>query len=425
MTCSFPWRCRKGEWPVVNSLKYRSQRHRRTIIRPPRVNWFQWWMRQGHHQRNLPSFTKRRWNDQMVPWKSLPKRRMPMAPERTTLDVGRRNCVVVLMSAARPSGGYVLFSKQMQWLQTSVDRRNSFSHFLCLICAPKTIPFVCISCPFVSDFCLYRWDVVVNPSCLVKSCSAWDITFVVLLEQQNRKVLASLWRLSGSFLSPLALPSPPLPMRVRSVSCTFFYDDNNWDGSKTDETFNLPFLPFLPFWPFSTIKRLALYPFVIYFIVAATRTRMQMRRKYRIPPSCCGESCWDDCCCVYWCSCCVAIQMHRHTHNTQEYPYSCGSKTGTYSVSLFLVFHFVSFRQPLLPALLSLTSAVVSMNFVSGLPDNAPVIAESETIPVTEHWKTNCPDVVWMNRARNYVQMTWNNRGNNMIQTAEGTALEL
>jgi len=102
--------------------------------------------------------------------------------------------------------------------------------------------------------------------------------------------------------------------------------------------------------PCSTTKLPATYPFIIYFVVAATRTRMEMRCKYRIPPSCCGEGCWDgceegcwdDCCCVYWCGCCVAIQMHRHTHNTQEYSYSCGSKTGRYSVSCF-VFHFVSF----------------------------------------------------------------------------------
>jgi len=104
--------------------------------------------------------------------------------------------------------------------------------------------------------------------------------------------------------------------------------------------------------PCSTTKLLALYPFFIYLVMAAICTCMEMQCKYRIPPSCC-ESCWDDCCCAHWCTCCVAIQMHHHTHNTQEYLYLYGSETGTYSVSCF-VFHFVSPTNTLTPIAFSL-----------------------------------------------------------------------
>jgi len=96
--------------------------------------------------------------------------------------------------------------------------------------------------------------------------------------------------------------------------------------------------------------------FVLYLFVALSCTRKEMRRKYKIPPSCCRccgaggecglgfgrlngrgrvydgteESCLDDCCCVYCCSCCVVLQMHRHTHSPREYPYHLVSVTGTY-----------------------------------------------------------------------------------------------
>mmetsp|Transcript_3058 Transcript_3058/g.8621 ORF Transcript_3058/g.8621 Transcript_3058/m.8621 type:complete len:174 (-) Transcript_3058:501-1022(-) len=67
---------------------------------------------------------------------------------------------------------------------------------------------------------------------------------------------------------------------------------------------------------------------VVYLIVAGTLTRIAFRRKYNIPASCCGESCVDDCCCMYWCGPCNICQMHRHTHDEREYPYELTSKTG-------------------------------------------------------------------------------------------------
>ena len=69
------------------------------------------------------------------------------------------------------------------------------------------------------------------------------------------------------------------------------------------------------------------YAFLIYIVVALTFARNNMRKKYNIQGSCC-EGCLDDCCCAYWCSCCTLIQMHRETHDENQYRYDIGSKTG-------------------------------------------------------------------------------------------------
>mmetsp|Transcript_10498 Transcript_10498/g.11801 ORF Transcript_10498/g.11801 Transcript_10498/m.11801 type:complete len:295 (+) Transcript_10498:1-885(+) len=67
----------------------------------------------------------------------------------------------------------------------------------------------------------------------------------------------------------------------------------------------------------------------VYMLVVFTCTRNTMRKKYNIPPiCCCGDNELDDCCSVYWCACCTAIQLARHTHDNQLYEYDMLSKTG-------------------------------------------------------------------------------------------------
>jgi len=65
-----------------------------------------------------------------------------------------------------------------------------------------------------------------------------------------------------------------------------------------------------------------------YTLIVFTCARMTMRKKYKIEPGCCGDNCLDDCCNVYFCACCTAIQMARHTHDENEHPYNCSSQTG-------------------------------------------------------------------------------------------------
>jgi hypothetical protein len=69
--------------------------------------------------------------------------------------------------------------------------------------------------------------------------------------------------------------------------------------------------------------------FLIYGLVYGTRLRKIFRTKYAVPASCFGDAgCWDDCCCTFWCGCCVTIQMARQTHDEEEYPYQCCTSTG-------------------------------------------------------------------------------------------------
>jgi len=61
----------------------------------------------------------------------------------------------------------------------------------------------------------------------------------------------------------------------------------------------------------------------IFVTFYGTRLRMAVRAQYQIPATSCGGDGIEDCCCVFWCGCCSAIQMTRHTHDQSEYPYSC------------------------------------------------------------------------------------------------------
>ena len=68
---------------------------------------------------------------------------------------------------------------------------------------------------------------------------------------------------------------------------------------------------------------------VIYVLVFGIRYRMYMRQKYNLAvDNCGGNGLVEDCCCVFWCSCCVACQTHRQTHDETKYPYSCFTATG-------------------------------------------------------------------------------------------------
>ena len=73
-----------------------------------------------------------------------------------------------------------------------------------------------------------------------------------------------------------------------------------------------------------------LLPFAVYLTILVTFTRHAMRLKYQIPVSDCKDcdGKMNDCCCGFWCFCCVTIQMARHTHDQQAFPYQCCSITG-------------------------------------------------------------------------------------------------
>jgi Cys-rich protein (TIGR01571 family) len=68
------------------------------------------------------------------------------------------------------------------------------------------------------------------------------------------------------------------------------------------------------------------YIFIVWYVVALCRTRKTVRERYQIPENSCTGC--EDCCCAFWCQCCVTAQMLRHTGEYEHYPGVCCSATG-------------------------------------------------------------------------------------------------
>eukprot|EP00529_Nitzschia_sp_RCC80_P027120 CAMPEP_0113468834 /NCGR_PEP_ID=MMETSP0014_2-20120614/15571_1 /TAXON_ID=2857 /ORGANISM="Nitzschia sp." /LENGTH=280 /DNA_ID=CAMNT_0000361259 /DNA_START=222 /DNA_END=1064 /DNA_ORIENTATION=+ /assembly_acc=CAM_ASM_000159 len=75
----------------------------------------------------------------------------------------------------------------------------------------------------------------------------------------------------------------------------------------------------------------------LYTLVVMIRLRRAVRTAYRIPPrGCCGGpsgDCGDvcaveDCCCVFWCTCCTVSQLARQTADYDRIRAVCCSTTG-------------------------------------------------------------------------------------------------
>lgn len=69
---------------------------------------------------------------------------------------------------------------------------------------------------------------------------------------------------------------------------------------------------------------------IITLLFLSIQLRMEVRRKFSIPESCCSQSCasCDDICVSLWCQCCSLIQMGRHTHDEELYTYHSCTSTG-------------------------------------------------------------------------------------------------
>ena len=99
-------------------------------------------------------------------------------------------------------------------------------------------------------------------------------------------------------------------------------------GAKTFETVVIIFILYL------SLSLVGLHfagiLFFIYSMIAFTRARGAIRRRFKIPAKifgCCSGG-LEDCCCVFWCGCCSSIQMARHTHNEDKYPYNACAHDG-------------------------------------------------------------------------------------------------
>jgi Cys-rich protein (TIGR01571 family) len=63
-----------------------------------------------------------------------------------------------------------------------------------------------------------------------------------------------------------------------------------------------------------------------FYLLIMCKTRRYIREKYQIPEQQC-HGC-EDCCCVYWCSCCTVAQMARHTGDYKAHGARWCSETG-------------------------------------------------------------------------------------------------
>ena len=68
------------------------------------------------------------------------------------------------------------------------------------------------------------------------------------------------------------------------------------------------------------------WAFYIFLFVLLYKTRVFIRNKYSIRERNC-QNC-EDCCCVFWCSCCTVAQIARHTADYETYAARCCSETG-------------------------------------------------------------------------------------------------
>jgi Cys-rich protein (TIGR01571 family) len=87
----------------------------------------------------------------------------------------------------------------------------------------------------------------------------------------------------------------------------------------------------VPYWAvfLDGIRRSIGYAYGLYLLIVMIRARSYLRSKYSIPEQHCS-SC-EDCCCSFWCHCCVVAQMARHLNDYEHNEASCCTDTGLHN----------------------------------------------------------------------------------------------
>ena len=80
------------------------------------------------------------------------------------------------------------------------------------------------------------------------------------------------------------------------------------------------------YWAIYGVRAACEVMFSLYMLFLIIRTRSLVREKYSIPEENCVGC--EDCCCGFFCNCCVIAQMARHTADYDTYPAACCTKTG-------------------------------------------------------------------------------------------------
>jgi len=134
------------------------------------------------------------------------------------------------------------------------------------------------------------------------------------LSQNTSRHVVSVLAVIYTFLTVIDRSFPKVETCVTLFDDDAF-DDNMRGTASCSSTFENGTVAFL----YSALKFLVgLYVLIIIF-----RTRNFIRKKSEIA----GSDC-EDCCCAYWCSCCVIGQMARHTAQYDTQSDECCSFNG-------------------------------------------------------------------------------------------------
>lgn len=136
-------------------------------------------------------------------------------------------------------------------------------------------------------------------------------------------------------LTLTSVPSNTEAGSARAFAITFYITIIMWALYVVVELCILAFIPFSDYQYYQIPKpegNLAAFiqmyntlkwAFVLLTLVVVTLLRRAVRGKYKIPGNCLA-----DCCCAFWCRCCVVGQMLRHTTDYDVYPSRVCSPTG-------------------------------------------------------------------------------------------------
>jgi Cys-rich protein (TIGR01571 family) len=126
-----------------------------------------------------------------------------------------------------------------------------------------------------------------------------------------------------SFLLFLVLDNT---LGMLAPSLAVHYESSYSDYGSTSYASSAPGLTgtaYLVVFAFRNAIRLAYF---LFLLILTIRLRSRLRTQYAIPEQTCTGC--EDCCCAYWCHCCVVAQMARHVNDYEHQPAACCSDTG-------------------------------------------------------------------------------------------------
>jgi Cys-rich protein (TIGR01571 family) len=93
----------------------------------------------------------------------------------------------------------------------------------------------------------------------------------------------------------------------------------------------------VPYWAvvLDGIRRSITYAYGLYLLIVMIRARSYLRSKYAIPEQLCTGC--EDCCCSFWCHCCVVAQMARHLNDYEHNEASCCTDTGLHDAEPHII----------------------------------------------------------------------------------------